>query len=296
MTIRALPRVLALIAGLASTWPVHVNAQSPTAPAAIQDPHAGHTPQKPVEQSEPANPSQPDLPPFIPRLTDEDRKAAFPDVEGHAVHDRAVHYFVLLDQLEWQSAGNGGGINLDSKGWVGRDLDRFWFRAEVDSEEGRVGDAQAHLLYGRKFSRWWDVVGGIRQDFRPGPAQTWAAIGLQGLAPYWFEVEATAYVGASGRTHARFEVEYELLFTNRLVLQPLVEVEIFGKSDPGRGIGAGLSTTNAGFRLRYEFRREVAPYVGVVWNSKWGKTADFARAAGEDPGGARFVIGLRLWF
>jgi copper resistance protein B len=119
---------------------------------------------------------------------------------------------------------------------------------------------------------------------------------VQGLAPYWFEVEATAYVGASGRTHARFEVEYELRLTNRLVLQPLLETEIFGKSDPERGVGAGLSTTDAGFRLRYEFKREVAPYIGVTWRNKWGQTADFAEAAGEETGGARFVTGVRLWF
>jgi copper resistance protein B len=187
-------------------------------------------------------------------------------------------------------------LNIDSRGWVGRDRDRLWFRAEGDREDGRVGEAQTHVLYGRQFSRWWDVVAGVRQDFRPGPAQTWAAFGVQGLAPYWFEIEATAYVGASGRSHARFEVEYELLLTNRLVLQPLLETEIVGKSDPERGVGAGLSTTNAGFRLRYEFRREVAPYVGVSWNNKWGKTADFAEAAGEGTSGARFVTGLRLWF
>jgi len=289
----------ALVAGFGLTLAARVDAQS-SSPA--PDPHAGHTQQKPA--AKPAEehqhgagdrPAQ-DLPSFIPPLTDEDRKAAFPDVEGHAVHDRALRYYVLLDQLEWQAVDDGSGLNLDSKGWIGRDRDRIWFRAEGDSEEGRVSEAQAHVLYGRPFSRWWDIVGGIRQDFRPGPAQTWAAIGVQGLAPYWFEIEATAYVGASGRTHARFEVEYELLVTNRLIFQPLVEAEIFGKSDPERGIGAAVSTTDAGFRLRYEFRREVAPYVGVVWSNKWGKTADFAEAAGEATSGARLVTGVRLWF
>jgi copper resistance protein B len=236
------------------------------------------------------------LPAFIPQLTDEDRRAAFPDVEGHAVHDQAVHSFVLLDQLEWQAAGSEWGINLDSRGWVGRDRDRLWLRAEGDTERDRVGEAQAHLLYGRQISRWWDIVAGIRQDFRPGPPQTWAAVGIQGLAPYWFEVEATGYVGASGRTHAKIEVEYELLVTNRLVVQPLVEVELVGKSDPERGMGAGLSTTDAGFRVRYEIRREFAPYVGVTWSTKWGETADFAEAAGEETGGARVLTGVRLWF
>ena len=112
----------------------------------------------------------------------------------------------------------------------------------------------------------------------------------------WFEVELTGYIGASGRTHIRGEVEYELLLTNRLVLQPLLELELFGKSDPERGVGAGLSTTDLGFRLRYEFRRELAPYVGVTWNNKWAGTADFAEAAGEETSGARFVTGVRLWF
>lgn len=260
--------------------------------------HQGHQQEKP-KPSAPAKPPAEgtrELPPFIPPVTDEDRKAAFPDVEGHAVHDKAVHYFVLFDQLEWQAGEGAKGLSIDSRGWVGRDRDRFWFRAEGDGEDGRVGEAQAHVLYGRQFSRWWDVVAGVRQDFRPGPAHTWAAFGVQGMAPYWFDVEATAYVGATGRTHARFEVEYELLLTNRLVLQPLVEAEIFGSSDPKRGVGAGLSTTDAGFRLRYEFRREVAPYVGITWQNKWGKTADLAEAAGEETGGARFVTGLRLWF
>ena len=193
--------------------------------------------------------------------------------------------------------GDGtNGLNLDSRGWVGRDRDRLWFRAEGDGDDGGVNGAQAHVLYGRQIARWWDLVAGLRQDFRPGAAQTWAAFGVQGLAPYWFDIEATAYIGASGRTHARFEVEYELLFTNRLMLQPLVELELVGKSDPARGVGAGLSTTDIGFRLRYELRREVAPYVGVTWNNKWGQTADYAETANEETGGARLVTGLRLWF
>ena len=151
-------------------------------------------------------------------------------------------------------------------------------------------------MWGRMFSRWWDVVAGVRQDFRPGDPQTWVGVGVQGLAPYWFEVEATGYVGAGGRTLARVEAEYELLLTNRLILQPLAEVEFFGKSDPERGIGAGLSTIEGGLRLRYELRREFAPYVGLSWERRFFGTADFARAAGEEVGGARVAFGLRTWF
>ena len=283
-------RLFGLAMAAALTLAVPAAAQ---APATSPDPHAGHAPDAPPAPSKPA---PQDLPPFIPPLTDEDRKAAFPDVDGHAVHDQTIHHFVLVDQLEWRAADDGAGIDLDGKGWIGRDRNRVWFRAEGDAEEGRVGEAQAHVLYARQVSRWWDLVGGIRQDFRPGPAQTWAAIGIQGLAPYWFEVEATAYVGASGRTHARVEVEYELLLTNRLILQPLVEAEIVGRADPERGVGRGLSTAEAGLRMRYEIRRELAPYAGVAWRKTWSRTAESAGAAGEPARGARFVAGLRLWF
>jgi copper resistance protein B len=183
----------------------------------------------------------------------------------------------------------------DNKGWVGKDRNRIWFRAEGETDDGRLDAAQAHVFYGRAIARWWDVVAGVRQDLRPGGAQTWAAFGVQGLAPYWFQVEATAYVGPSGRTQLRLETEYELLVTNRLVLQPLVEIDIFGKADPSRGIGSGLSALDTGLRLRYEFRREFAPYVVVVWTRRFFGTGDRARAAGGEVSAARLVVGLRVW-
>ena len=271
--------VAALAAALA-----HQQSAGQQPPPKPVDPHAGHVM---AEQKRPA-----DLPP----ITEQDRRAAFPDVDGHSVHDSAIHYFLLFDQLEWLPRDAAQGFNLDSKGWIGGDLNRFWFRAEGETEGRQVGESQAHFLYGRAFARWWDFVGGIRQDVRPGPAETWAAIGVQGLAPYWFEVEATAYFGKDGRTHFRFETEYELLLTNRLILQPLIELELYGKAIPERGLGAGLSNANYGLRLRYEVRRELAPYVGVTWNQRYGGTADFARAAGEHTGGVRFVMGVRTWF
>ena len=232
----------------------------------------------------------------VPPLTDDDRAAAFPDVEGHSVHDSAVNYWVLFDQMEWQAADGRGVFNWDTKGWVGGDINRLWFRTEGDVEESGVEDAQAHVLYGRAISRWWDLVAGIRQDVQPGPGRTWAAFGIQGLAPYWFEIEATGYVGEGGRTHARVEAEYDLLFTNRLILQPLVEVELYGRSDPDRGIGAGFSTAEAGIRLRYEVRRELAPYVGFTWRRKLGGTADLGRSGGSEPGAGRVTFGFRTWF
>ncbi len=273
------------------------------APAAPHAAHGSHAPQEPAPppsgQDHTAHsghePAAAPLPSFIPVPSDADRAAAFPDVQGHAVHDKNVNYFVLLDRLEWQAGGDADAVGVETKGWVGRDINRLWYRVDGAGEDGDDAHAEAQLLYGRAIARWWEVVAGVRQDVGPGPNRTWAAVGLQGLAPYWFDVELTAYVGAGGRAHVRLESEYELLITNRLVLQPVAEVDIYGKSDPERGIGSGLSSGEAGMRLRYEFRREFAPYVGVTWNRKFFGTADRARAAGEGTGSTRLTVGLRLW-
>lgn len=271
-------------------------AQTPSTPAGADrqtpdDPHAGHV-MEPAAERPPAA----DLPPFIPRPTDEDRRAAFPDVGGHhAAHDRAVHAFVLLDRIEWQRNGPVNRADADVTGWVGRDLDRLWFR--VDGHGGaQIESATGQLFYGRRLFRWWDAVAGVRQDAGVGPARTWAAVGLQGLAPYWFEVEATLYVGSGGRTQARLEAEYDLRITNRLIVQPLASLQIGSTADPERRLGAGLSATETGVRVRYLVRREFAPYVGVTWNHAYGDTARLTRAAGEPTSAARFVTGVRAWF
>jgi copper resistance protein B len=289
----SLLRTIALAtATLAIAWPAaaqhtgHDDGQKPPVAEKTKeqaDPHANHG-------MAPAA-----LPPFIPPLTDADRAAAFPDVEGHTVHDDEVNFLALADELEWQGGHGAPGFVWKGRGWVGKDRDRLWFRTEGESASGRLESAGVHLLYGRAISPWWDVVAGVRQDLRPGDPQTWAAFGVQGLAPYWFEVEATAYVGGSGRTRFTFETEYELLLTNRLVLQPLLELDVHGKADPERGVGAGLSEVETGLRLRYELRREVAPYVGVTWSRKTFGTADLAHEAGERTSGARIAVGLRLW-
>ncbi len=284
-------RLLTWVFVACAAWPSLLPAQTP-APAPSPQDHSAHQPA-------PTAPAAPvavgPLPDFIPPLTDADRAAAFPEVMGHTMHDNAVNTFVLFDQLEWQGGGTAGAVSWDTRGWVGTDRQRLWVRTEGEAGAGRVADAQAHVLYGRRLFRWWDVVAGVRQDVRPGPAQTWAAMGVQGLAPYWFDVEATAYLGATGRTALRLETEYDVLVTNRLILQPLVEVELFGKADPARRTGAGLSTADAGLRLRYEFRRELAPYVGVTWRRAFFGTADQARAVGERTRDVRLTVGVRLW-
>lgn len=259
------------------------------APAAPTDPHAGHQHAAPAQGAT-------NLPAFIPPLTDADRAAAFPDVGGHAMHDASTNYFVLFDQFEWQSGRSTDAFAWDTKGWIGKDRDRFWFRSEGDRTGSRTEQAQLNLLYGRAIARWWDVTAGIRLDTLPGTPRGALAVGIQGLAPYWFGVEATAYVEPSGRTHVRFETDYDLLLANRLVLKPLLEFEIYGGADRARLIDRGLSTGEFGLRLRYEFRRELAPYVGVVWTRRFFGSADLASAAGQDVAGARWTVGLRTWF
>ena len=232
----------------------------------------------------------------IPELTDADRVAARAPEHDHPVHDNTVHSMVLFNRLEGFDSDDESGMEWEGQGWIGTDTDRLWLRSEGERKTGRTESADLEALYGRPISPWWDVVAGVRHDFKPGESQDWLAIGLIGLAPYKFEVEATAYIGASGRTAARVEAEYELLLTNRWILQPLVELNFNGKSDQEREIGSGLSTAEAGLRLRYEVTRRFAPYVGIVYERAFGGTEDFRRAHGEDAGDMRVVAGARVWF
>ena len=222
--------------------------------------------------------------------------AAFPAVGGHPVHDNSIQNYMLFDQLEAWNADEGNGLAWEALGWLGTDLNRLWLRSEGERVDDTTEAADLEVLYGRSIARWWDVVAGVRHDSGEGPSQTFAAIGVIGLAPYKYDVEATAYIGESGQTAAQFEAEYDTLLTNRLILQWLAEAELYGKDDAHRGIGSGLSTVEAGLRLRYEFTRKFAPYIGVVWERAYAGTADFRRDEGEEIEDTRFVAGLRIWF
>lgn len=232
----------------------------------------------------------------VPALTDADRAAAFPAVKAHAMLDNAIQGFAMVDRLEVSDVDRGTSIAWEGHGWIGTDLDRLWLRSSGERTAGTVESAHLEALYGRSISAWWDVVAGLRHEFRPTEARTYAALGIQGLAPQRFEVSATAYLGEHGRSAAHLAVEYELLLTNRLILQPLLELELNGKSDAARGIGAGLGRGEAGLRLRYEITRQFAPYLGLVHERSFGRTADLLRSASMPVHDTRGVIGLRLWF
>lgn len=232
----------------------------------------------------------------IPPLTDADRSAVYNAPGGHEVHDTALNSFFIFEKLEWQDADDGSALNWEAQGWIGGDVDRLWLRSEGERSDGKTEKAEVQALWGHAISPWWDLVGGVRQDFKPGDPQTWAAFGIQGLALYNFEAQATAYLGEGGQTAARLEGDYDILLTNKLVLQPTAEFNFYGKNDPQRGVGSGLSESEVGLRLRYEIRPQFAPYVGVTWNRSYGKTADYAREEGEDNSETRLVVGVRVWF
>lgn len=217
-------------------------------------------------------------------------------VQMMEMDDRSRFSKVTLDRLEWRDTDGASALEWDASAWYGGDYNKVWLKTEGEHRDGETENARAELLWDRIVSRWWSVQAGIRQDFGEGPSRTWAAVGLQGLAPYFFDVEATAYVGENGRTAVRVSGEYNLLLTQRLVLQPEAELNLYGKDDPERRIGSGLSDMQIGVRLRYEIRREVAPYVGLVWTRRFGKSAEFARAADEDLNDLQALAGLRIWF
>lgn len=201
-----------------------------------------------------------------------------------------------VDRLERVSDDDNSSAAYDIQGWYGSGYDRAVIKAEGSADGGRVDEGRAELLWSRAIAPFWDAQLGLRRDHGAGPGRNWLAIGVQGLAPYWFELGATAYLGDQGRSALRLDAEYELLLTQRLILQPALEAEILGKRDAERQEGSGLSEAVAGLRLRYEIRREFAPYIGIEWAGKFGSTADYARMAGERRAQTRTVAGLRFWF
>lgn len=203
---------------------------------------------------------------------------------------------VKIDQLEWRSASGDNPWAWDAEAWIGRDRNKLWFRTEGQRVGANTESAYLETLYSRAITTYWDLQMGWRHDFEPGPSRDWFAIGFEGLAPYFFEVNATLYAGGNGTVSGRFEAEYEALLTQRLILTPSLELNAFGKDDPSRGIGSGVSDLELGLRLRYEIRREFAPYIGINWEKKFGGTADFARDEGESTDDLQFVVGLRAWF
>ena len=204
---------------------------------------------------------------------------------------------LMVDRFEYRPQKGGDGYHWEGEGWIGGDLDRFAIKSEGEGTvKGSLESAEVQALYSRALEPWWNLVVGVRQDFRPRPQRTYATIGFEGLAPYWFELEGQLFLSDKGDAHLRLEGSYDQRITQRLILQPAAEVNIAAQDVPELGIGSGFSDIELGLRLRYEFAHEFAPYVGVNWERKLGDSARYARAAGEKASAASLVVGMRFWF
>lgn len=298
----------------------HAGHQMPTVPPpASADPHAGHQMQTlPPQTGRDAHAGHdvgaaalsPQAPPIAPPppaaflgpehaadLVYGDERMAQARADLYEEHGSIETYKILVDQLEAKVRGGRDGYAWDGQAWYGGDINKLWIKTEGEGAFGEtVESAEVQALWSRAIDPWFDLQLGVRHDFRPDPERTHLVLGVQGLAPYWFEIDGALFLSDKGDITARFEGEYDLRLTQKLILQPRIEFDLALQDVPEIGVGSGLSTAELGARLRYEIRPEFAPYVGIEYERAFGDTADFRRTAGEDAGGWSLVVGLRTWF
>jgi len=217
------------------------------------------------------------------------------------VADNAIRTFVLFDQLEQRDVRGAHPVAWDIIGWVGGDFNRFWFKSSgAHATRGGGADAEFEALYGRLVAPFWDLQIGARVDTRvdDGARRTRASalVALEGLAPYWFELEPSLSISDRGDIAAEFKATYDLFVTQRLIVQPRLDLRAAVQEVRSFGVGSGLNDAAIGLRLRYELRRKLAPYAGINWTRSFAGTADLARAAGERTSTAALLGGIRVWF
>jgi copper resistance protein B len=231
--------------------------------------------------------------------SDKNLQITMPGMTGDemAAMDRSIFVHALLDQAEGRIGGGQNAFRWEGQAWIGTDYDKLWLKSEGFAlGKGGVDDGRHEFLYDRALTTYMDLQAGVRTDWDSGTGRTWAALGVQGLAPLFFDYEATAYLSDGGHAALRLAASYDLLITQRLILQPQIELNFYSKADPGRMVGAGLADIDTGVRLRYEISRKFAPYIGVAYAGKFGQTAQMAKQAGDSAGALQFVFGIRSWF
>lgn len=264
------------------------------AASAPADPHAGH-----ATPAEPAN-SQP-----APPVAADHAAERFYSPQAMAAaraqlaleHGGGRAWKVMLSTAELRPQDGDDAYAWQGEYWYGGDINRLVVKSAGEGEVGGdLHSAEAQLLYSRAIGPYFDLQAGLRHDFEPGPSRSYATLGFEGVAPYWFEVEGGAFLSEKGDLSARLEGAYDLRLTQKLILEPRAELELAAQDVPELGVGSGVTSAELGLRLRYEFRREFGPYVGVHHERKFGRTADFARSSGEDVEATRLVVGVRAWF
>ncbi len=266
--------------------------------ALASDPHAGHDMAK-TETAEPTSPETEttDKPwSMADKYWDQEAMDEARDMEI-ATLGGVKTSFVIADRLETQIADGEDTFIWDAQGWYGTDENKLWIKTEgkYSFADNAIDDAEIQALWSKPISRFWDLQTGIRYDFVP-KGRTHAVAGIQGLAPYWFEVDAAAFLSTKGELTSSVEAEYDFFLDQRLILQPRGSLKFSAQDITDLGIGAGLTNLTLGLRLRYEFKREFAPYIGASWQRSLGETAQIVRAGGGDPGKLKLVIGVRTWY
>ena len=241
-------------------------------------------------------------PPSIPSANAADAVYGIPTMDMGRHHLNEFHggqkfSQVMANIAEYQVGKGRNSFEWDGEAWYGGDINRLWLKTEGEGAFGEgIESAEVQALYSRAIDPYWNVQAGLRYDFKPNPSRVYATIGLEGLAPSFFDVEGALFLSNKGELMARAEAAYDQRITQRLILQPRVEVDLAAQSSRAIGVGAGLSQGEVGLRLRYDIRREFAPYIGVQYQRAFGKTARYLRDEGEDVGGFQFLLGVRAWF
>ena len=214
---------------------------------------------------------------------------------GYPVGDQRTYVHGLLDEFEGR-VGSESSFRWEGEGWVGGDFNRLWLKSEGELTRGTVGDGQQEAFYDRPITPYFDLQAGGRYDLDSFRGRGWAALGVEGFAPYYATVSATLYASDTGHYAAKIQGADEIHVTQRLILEPQAELNLYTRSDPARRIGSGASSLDAGLRLRYEITRKFAPYGGLTYEKAFARTADDQRVAGDRSDDLRFTVGMRSWF
>lgn len=206
-------------------------------------------------------------------------------------------FALQVDRLEYRAAKGADGFGWEGQAWYGGDIDRVVLASEGEGSFGeRAERIELNAYWRHALDPWFNLQLGVRHDFRPDPQRTYALVGIEGMAPYWFDLSGQLLVSNKGDVHARGKAGYQQRITQSLVLEPEAEVDFAFQDVPALNVAAGFERLELGARLRYERNRSLAPYVGVHWERKLGQTARLARAAGEGTSGVSAVFGVRAMF